>query len=86
MRMQGLTIRLRLEDDGSELRADGRNQWHLGMRKEHGPWARGFKKSFTMLPGCSNHYGWEPVLENRHSGMMVGGRPIHAEDGVHVRM
>jgi hypothetical protein len=56
------------------------------MRKEHGPWARGFKKSFTMLPGCSNHYGWEPVLENGHSGMMMGGRPIHAEDGVHVKM
>lgn len=61
-------------------------QWHLGMRKDHGPWSRGFQKSFTMLPGCSNHYGWEPVLEDNRPGMLMGGRPVHAEDGVHLKM
>ena len=61
-------------------------QWHLGMRHEMGPWARGFQKSFTMLPGCCNHYGWEPVLENGASGMPVGGRPVHADEGIHVKV
>ena len=51
-------------------------EWHLGMRQDQGPWARGFDKTFTMLPGCCNHYGWEPVQER----FPVGGRPVHADD------
>jgi hypothetical protein len=39
-----------------------------------------------MLPGCSPDYAWEPVLEIGYSGMPMGGRPIHAEDGVHVKV
>ncbi len=31
-------------------------KWHLGMRAEHGPDARGFEDSFAMLPGAGNHY------------------------------
>ncbi|CAI6039249.1 unnamed protein product [Clonostachys chloroleuca] len=57
-------------------------KWHLGMRASQGPWNRGFEKAFAMLPGCSNHYGWEPVQER----FPVGGRPIHAEEGVKVDM
>jgi arylsulfatase len=52
------------------------------MRASQGPWNRGFEKAFAMLPGCSNHYGWEPVQER----FPVGGRPIHAEEGVKVDM
>ncbi|ETI27800.1 hypothetical protein G647_00249 [Cladophialophora carrionii CBS 160.54] len=52
-------------------------KWHLGLRASQGPWQRGFQKAFAMLPGCCNHYGWEPVQEQ----FPVGGRPIHAEMG-----
>ncbi|KAI1459667.1 alkaline-phosphatase-like protein [Annulohypoxylon moriforme] len=52
-------------------------KWHLGLRASQGPWERGFQKAFAMLPGCCNHYGWEPVQER----FPVGGRPIHAEKG-----
>lgn len=34
-------------------------QWHLGLRVDHGPQDRGFDRSFSLLPGCCNHYGWE---------------------------
>lgn len=57
-------------------------QWHLGLRMSQGPWNRGFEKAFAMLPGCCNHYGWEPVKEP----FPVGGRPIHAEEGKKVDM
>lgn len=71
-----------LHDNGYFTALAGK--WHLGMREDAGPWARGFDRNFTMLPGCCNHYGWEPLLENGGSGMPIGGRPVHAEDGVHV--
>jgi arylsulfatase len=32
-------------------------KWHLGVKPEHHPLQRGFKKSFALLPGCANHYG-----------------------------
>lgn len=38
-------------------------KWHLGLRPEYAPHAKGFTKSFSLLPGCANHYGWEPQLE-----------------------
>lgn len=57
-------------------------KWHLGLRASQGPWARGFQRAFAMLPGCCNHYGWEPVQER----FPLGGSPIHAEEGrkVHI--
>lgn len=38
-------------------------KWHLGLLPEHFPAKRGFKRSFTLLPGAANHYGWEPQLD-----------------------
>ena len=35
-------------------------KWHLGMRPYNNPAARGFDRSFALLPGCSNHYAYEP--------------------------
>lgn len=32
-------------------------KWHLGLKPEHHPNNRGFKKSLALLPGCANHYG-----------------------------
>ncbi|KAJ5819610.1 arylsulfatase [Penicillium riverlandense] len=39
-------------------------KWHLGLKKEYGPHMRGFERSFALLPGCANHYGYEPQYEN----------------------
>ncbi|KAL4985723.1 alkaline-phosphatase-like protein [Aspergillus falconensis] len=67
-----------LQDNGYFTVMSGK--WHLGLRASHGPWERGFQKAFAMLPGCCNHFGWEPVQER----FPVGGRPIHAEKGKKV--
>ncbi|KAH8896669.1 alkaline phosphatase-like protein [Thozetella sp. PMI_491] len=67
-----------LSDNGYFTVMSGK--WHLGLRASQGPWNRGFRKAFAMLPGCCNHYSWEPVQER----FPVGGRPIHAEEGKKV--
>lgn len=35
-------------------------KWHLGLTKERTPHARGFDRSFALLPGGSSHYAYEP--------------------------
>lgn len=35
-------------------------KWHLGLKPEQTPHARGFERSFSLLPGAANHYGFEP--------------------------
>ncbi|CAK7199022.1 hypothetical protein SEUCBS139899_001690 [Sporothrix eucalyptigena] len=67
-----------LSDNGYFTAMAGK--WHLGLRASQGPWQRGFQKSFAMMPGCCNHYGWEPVQE----AFPVGGRPIHVAEGKKV--
>ena len=32
-------------------------KWHLGMTIDRSPWARGFDRSFALLPGGASHYG-----------------------------
>ncbi len=32
-------------------------KWHLGNTIETSPWARGFERSFALLPGGASHYG-----------------------------
>jgi arylsulfatase A-like enzyme len=32
-------------------------KWHLGTTIETSPWARGFERSFALLPGGASHYG-----------------------------
>ena len=32
-------------------------KWHLGDRIETSPWARGFERSFALLPAGASHYG-----------------------------
>ena len=62
-------------------------KWHLGLRKDKSPWARGFEKSFALLPGASNHFGWEPQLK---AGVIEAPKPfstnypLHMEDGEYV--
>jgi arylsulfatase len=47
-----------LQDNGYRTLISGK--WHLGLRPENNPAARGFDRSFALLPGTSNHYGYEP--------------------------
>jgi arylsulfatase A-like enzyme len=37
-------------------------KWHLGLTRETSPWARGFTRSFSLLPGAGNHFASSPTL------------------------
>ncbi|OAL42990.1 alkaline phosphatase-like protein [Pyrenochaeta sp. DS3sAY3a] len=73
-----------------ELLSDGgyftlmSGKWHLGLRPEHHPINRGFKKSFALLPGCANHYAYEPEYKDPESEpgkfFETATRALHAED------
>jgi arylsulfatase A-like enzyme len=62
-------------------------KWHLGYKDDFGPHARGFDRSFAMLPGCANHFGWEPAWNKEPGGQrpakFVPGHsaPLYTEDG-----
>ena len=51
-----------LRDGGYHTLMSGK--WHLGLKPQYSPKARGFDKSFALLPGCANHYGYEPPYES----------------------
>ncbi|KAH8807309.1 alkaline-phosphatase-like protein [Xylogone sp. PMI_703] len=51
-----------LRDGGYHTMMSGK--WHLGIKKEHHPQNRGFDKSFALIPGCANHFAWEPPYED----------------------
>ncbi|KAK3700008.1 hypothetical protein LTR37_016168 [Vermiconidia calcicola] len=51
-----------LRDGGYHTIVSGK--WHLGLKPEYSPQARGFDKSFALLPGCANHYGYEPPYDS----------------------
>ena len=53
-------------------------KWHLGLTRETSPWARGFERSFTLLPGAANHYASSPDL--RDDPMQPKLRTIYMED------
>lgn len=74
-----------LRDGGYDTIMSGK--WHLGLRPEYAPVSRGFTRSFSLLPGCANHYGWEPQLEE------AGDQPkffdtavtaLHIEDNEYI--
>lgn len=75
-----------------ELLSDGgyftcmSGKWHLGLKPEHHPVKRGFKKSFALLPGCANHYGHEPQYDDPHHEpdkfFETATRALHAEDDI----
>ena len=47
-----------LQDAGYFTAMSGK--WHLGLKKELIPHARGFDRSFALLPGGASHYAYEP--------------------------
>ena len=74
-----------LRDNGYLTLCSGK--WHLGLRKDKSPRARGFERSFALLPGASNHFGWEPQLEEGESEApkpFSTTYPLHMEDGEYV--
>jgi len=74
-----------LRDEGYHTMMSGK--WHLGLKPEHSPIARGFTRSFALLPGCANHYGWEPQLEPQNDqprSMETAWPALHMEDGCYV--
>ncbi|KAF3481703.1 arylsulfatase [Arthroderma uncinatum] len=52
-----------LQDAGYQTLMSGK--WHLGLDPDRTPQARGFDRSYALLPGAANHYGWEPQLRHR---------------------
>jgi hypothetical protein len=55
-------------------------KWHLGLKPENGPSARGFDRSFALLPGCTNHFGFEPQFDNQMD-FFVRIPVLYVEDG-----
>ena len=52
-------------------------KWHLGMTPDRWPCKRGFERSFSMLPGSANHYGWEPQLQDQDQSPKVLSNRSH---------
>ncbi|KAK2790502.1 hypothetical protein FQN52_005519 [Onygenales sp. PD_12] len=57
-------------------------KWHLGMTPDRYPCKRGFQRSFTLLPGAANHYGWEPQLQasDKLPRLLASTRVFYVED------
>ncbi|TDO09918.1 MULTISPECIES: arylsulfatase [Halomonas] len=56
-------------------------KWHLGDRAAARPRARGFERSFALLPGAANHYGFEPALSmERRPGLLRSTMGMYCED------
>jgi arylsulfatase A-like enzyme len=53
-----VTVTELLRENGYETMMSGK--WHLGMTIETSPHARGFDRSFSLLPGAANHYASSP--------------------------
>jgi arylsulfatase A-like enzyme len=68
-----VTVTELLRDAGYLTLMSGK--WHLGMTRETSPCARGFERSFALLPGAANHYGAEPLIK------LPMPLPLYFEDG-----
>ncbi|MFL9998370.1 arylsulfatase [Paraburkholderia sediminicola] len=56
-------------------------KWHLGLTLERAPSARGFERSFALLPGAANHYGFEPVaIDADQPRLHRSTRSLYVED------
>ncbi len=62
-----------LRDAGYRTVMSGK--WHLGHTLDRSPHARGFERSFALLPGGADHFGGGPLDQ------FAGRGPIYAEDG-----
>lgn len=75
-----------LRDAGYHTLMSGK--WHLGLTPERSPYKRGFERSFAHLPACSNHYAYEPPLEeneNLPTFLEASYIALHMEDDHYVK-
>ncbi|KAJ7176078.1 alkaline-phosphatase-like protein [Mycena crocata] len=75
-----------LRDAGYETLMAGK--WHLGLTKERSTQNRGFERSLSHLPACSNHYLYEPELvdaDETPTFLEASFIGLHMEDGEYVR-
>ncbi len=59
-------------------------KWHLGLTCEQAPHARGFERSFALLPGAANHYGYEPPETADRPGVLKVTPALYIEDHTFV--
>jgi len=59
-------------------------KWHLGLTPELSPHARGFERSFALLPGAANHYGYEPPADPATPGLLKATPALYIEDDTFV--
>ncbi|KAJ7691279.1 alkaline-phosphatase-like protein [Mycena rosella] len=72
-----------LQDNGYHTLISGK--WHLGLKPEYLPDQRGFDRSFALLPGCGNHYGFEPQFADSDLlQFFERNTPLYVRDGVKV--
>ncbi|KAI9849733.1 MAG: hypothetical protein M1838_000094 [Thelocarpon superellum] len=75
-----------LQENGYHTFMSGK--WHLGLKPERSPYARGFDRSLALLPACSNHYGWQPEAEKSQGLPRFLEKTVialHMEDDHYVR-
>ena len=73
-----VTVTELLRDAGYRTVLSGK--WHLGMTLETSPHARGFERSFALLPGAANHYASSPKAGTGFRRQDT----LYAEDGKFV--
>ena len=71
-------VALPLREAGYQTLMAGK--WHLGLKPEQTPHARGFERSFALLPGAANHYGFEPPYDESTPRILKGTPALYVED------
>lgn len=72
LRRDVATIAERLSASGYRTLFSGK--WHLGLKPEQDPHARGFQTSFAMLRGAHNHFGRDVAVDPAQG-------PTYTQDG-----
>lgn len=75
-----------LRDNGYHTIMSGK--WHLGLKPERPPYARGFARSLALFPACSSHWNWQPDEEKRGNYPTFLEKsviPLHVEDDHFVK-
>ena len=72
-----------LKDHGYHTMMSGK--WHLGLKPERSPQARGFERSLALLPGSSNHFGYEPEEKVLPRFLEMTTIALHMEDDHYLK-
>ncbi|RFU27469.1 hypothetical protein B7463_g8876, partial [Scytalidium lignicola] len=74
-----------LQDAGYHTILSGK--WHLGLTPDRYPCQRGFDRSYTLLTGAANHFGWEPQLLEKDETIppfLEKIKVFYVEDNQHI--